>query len=112
MTKKVDYKKRFKNGTCYDQTITINFDIAFYFNKYVDKLKEETNKHFYLNNEDLKILDYLEKINFYNPTFTNLTTIKYFIEFYKKNYIEGPKKDIFFERLKIRNTCFQVVSNN
>ena len=109
---KVNYiKKHDRNGTSYNQTVKIPFDMAFKFNKYIDTLKEETSTKFYYTNEDLKIMDYLEKINFYNPTFTTLTTIKYFIEFYKKNYINGPEKNIFFERLKYRNTCFIVESN-
>lgn len=109
---KVNYlKKHDRQGTSYNQTVTIPFDMAFAFNKYIDDLKEETQEKFLYTNEDLKILDYLEKINFYNPTFTTLTTIKYFIEFYKKNYINTPKKDKFFERLKYRNTCFLVTSN-
>jgi len=113
MTEKVDYKKRFKNGTCYNQTVTINFDLAFEFNKYVDKIKEETAKKFYYTTEDLKILDYLEKINFYNPTFTNLTTINYFRTFYiNEIYKDAPKKDNFINRLLYRNTCFIVVSND
>ena len=109
---KVNYFKKYdRNGTSYNQTVAIPFDMAFAFNKYIDDLKEETQDKFFYNNEDLKIIDYLEKLNFYNPTFTTLTTIKYFIEFYKKNYINTPKKDKFFERLKYRNTCFLVTSN-
>ena len=109
---KVNYIKKYgKDGTVYNQTLTINFDIAFNFNKYVNELKEETATHFYYTNEDLKILDYLETINFYNPTFTNLTTLTHFIEFYKKNYINGPQKNKFFERIKRRNTCFIVTSD-
>lgn len=110
---KVNYIKKYsKNGTVYNQTLTINFDMAWNFNKYVNELKEKISDHFYYTNEDLKILDYLETINFYNPTFTNLTTLDYFIEFYKENYINGPQKNKFFERIKRRNTCFIVTSNN
>lgn len=109
---KVNYFKKYdRNGTSYNQTVTIPFDMAWGFNKYIDNLKEETKDKFFYTNEDLKILDYLEKLNFYNPTFATLTTIKYFIEFYKKNYINGPKKDKFFERLKYRNTCFVITGN-
>lgn len=110
---KVNYIKKYsKDGTVYNQTVTIPFDIAWNFNKYVNDLREEVGSHFYYTNEDLKILDYLETINFYNPTFTTLTTIDYFIEFYKNNYINGPQKNLFFERIKRRNTCFIVISNN
>lgn len=109
---KVNYiKKHDRNGTSYNQTVKIPFNMAFEFNKYVESLKTKIADQFYCSNEDLKILDYLEKINFYNPTFTTLTTIDHFIEFYKNNYINGPQKDLFFERLKRRNTCFIVEAN-
>lgn len=112
MTRKVNYKKRFsRNGTAYNQTIKIDFDLAFAFNKYIDEIKEEVMTHFYYTNEDLKILDYLEKINFYNPTFSTLTTLNYFKKFYLSNIYKAPKKDQFLERILQRNTVFEVVKN-
>lgn len=111
---KVDYKRNFgKNGTVYDQTITISFDIANQFNKYVDDLKNEIIKKIeikhYWSNEDNKILDYLEKIDINNYTFTNLTTINYFKKWYFNNIYQAPKRDTFYERLKYRNTIFKVI---
>lgn len=45
---KVNYfKKHDRNGTSYDQTITIPFDMAWSFNKYIDDLKEETKDKFF-----------------------------------------------------------------
>lgn len=112
---KVDYKKRYdRSGTCYNQTITIDFDMAYNFNKYVDELKDEVIKKIEINHywtyEDDKILDYLEKINFYNDTFVTLTTANYFKKWYFNNIYQPPKKDVFYERLKYRNTCFKVQS--
>lgn len=110
----VDYKKHVgRDGTIYDQTITISFQIAYKFNKYVDELKndviEKIETRHYWTYEDNKILDYLEKINFYNNTFVNLTTANYFKKWYFDNIYQPPKKDIFYERLKYRNTIFKVV---
>lgn len=111
---KVDYKKHFGNdGTVYNQTITISFKIAYEFNKYIDDLKNETIKkikiNHYFSNEDSKILDYLEKINFYNNTYVSLTTVDYFKKWYFDNVYQAPKKDTFYERIKHRNTIFKVI---
>lgn len=41
MYKKVNYiKKHNKDGTSYNQSIIINFDLAYNFNKYVNEIKE------------------------------------------------------------------------
>ena len=111
---KIDYKKHFGNdGTVYDQTVTIPFDVAKQFNKYVDDLKNEIIRkieiNHYWSNEDNKILDYLEKINMNDCTFTTLTTANHFKKWYFDNIYQPPKKDAFYERLKYRNTIFKVI---
>lgn len=109
----VNYQKEWGNdGTTYTQTIKISFDIAFNFNKYVDHLKEKTEKeaektHNYTS-EQLKILDYLLHINFYNKTFINLTTLEYFKKFYLQYVYTPPKKDKNYERILQRNTIIEV----
>lgn len=105
----IDYKKEFGNdGTVYTQTIKIPFNIAFEFNLYVNELKEKTEKKSFYTSEDLKILDYLMHINFYNKTFINLTTLDYFKTFYIKKIYKPAKRDLDFERIKWRNTIIKV----
>lgn len=110
VVKKVDYKKYSdKWGVVYDQTITISFDLAYAFNNYVWKLKESIDKKDILSYDDIKIIDYLEVLNYYNDTYTTLTTLRTFIKWYKNSIYTPPKKDIFLERILDRNTRFVVV---
>ena len=107
---KVNYIKRWgKDGTVYNQTIKINKSMASEFNKYIKELKIiSQNKHIFTD-EDLQILDSLE---FFDNKFIygNLPTLNYFINFYVKNYIiqNAAKKDKDFERIKYRNTIFEI----
>lgn len=106
----IDYKKHFANdGAVYTQTIKIPFNIAFEFNLYVNELKEKTEKKSFYTSEDLKILDYLMHINFYNKTFINLTTLDYFKTFYIKKIYKPAKRDKDFERILWRNTIIKVI---
>ena len=110
VVKKVDYKKcSDKWGVVYDQTITISFDLAYDFNNYVWELKESVEKKDTLSSDDLKILDYLEVINYYTDTYTTLTTLRTFIKWYKDYVYTPPKRDVFLERILDRNTRFVVV---
>lgn len=111
MKNTVNYRKHFsKGGTVYDQTIKINFNLAWEFNDYIRKIKEETEKKSILNSTDIKILDYLEYISYFTPNFTTLTTLDYFIKFYSEKNKDFYKDD-FFKRIKWRNTCFEVIPN-
>lgn len=106
---RVNYFKKIGNdGTVYTQTIKVPFEIAFKFNQYVDDLQTKINKKNIYTSEDLKILDYLIHINFYNITFINLTTLEYFKKFYLKFIYNPPKKDKNFERILYRNTIIEV----
>lgn len=110
VVKKVDYKKHFDRwGAVYDQTITISFDLANDFNEYVLSLKESVEKKDILNADDLKILDYLEVIDYYTDTYATLTTLRTFIKWYTLFIYTPPKKDVFLERILDRNTRFVVV---
>ncbi len=102
---KVDYKKQWgKNGTVYDQTITIDKATMEKFNNYMCERKtqvdlEFTKKHTY-SEWDLKIksVDYLEK----GINFTNLIHLQLFNEFCFENRID-------LKRVLRRNTIIKVV---
>lgn len=111
MKNTVNYRKQFsKDGTVYNQTIKIDFDLAWGFNEYIRKIKKEVGKKSILNSTDLKILDYLEYISYFTPNFATLTTLDYFIKFYSERN-KDFYKDEFFKRIKLRNTCFEVIAN-
>lgn len=108
MNNKINYQKHYgPTGTVYNQTITINDKMATEFNKYLEEKKEETSKKFIYTNEDMQLFT-AESLDL-GINFTNLRTLDQFIAFYHKNYINGPKKDKFFERLLYRNTIIQVI---
>lgn len=105
---KINYRKNFDtDGFVYNQTITINSEIRKKFNKYIYNLKQKTTKKIILNTDDMKILynlDFLKN----NINYTTLTTLKHFKDFYLKEIYTPPKKDINFERIKLRNTIIQL----
>ena len=111
---KINYRKNFDNtGTVYNQTITINKELAEKFNKYISDIKNRINYKKTWDNEDLKISCYLTMLEintlFETLNYINLTTLNYFIKFYLKTIYNPPKKDKDFERIKWRNTIIKVV---
>lgn len=112
MKNTVNYRKQFsKDGTVYNQTIKIDFELAWEFNSYIRKIKKEVEKKSILNSTDIKILYYLEYISYFTPNFTTLTTLDHFIKFYSEKNKDFYKDD-FFNRIKWRNTCFEVIAND
>lgn len=109
----INYRKTWgNNGTVYNQTITINKDIAEKFNRYVLDIKNQINNKKSWNDKDLKIFCYLKMLEintlFETLNYINLTTLDYFIKFYLKTIYEPPKRDKTFERIKWRNTIIKV----
>lgn len=109
---KVSYRKNFdKNGTCYNQTITIDKVTGVKFNNYVETLwkqdKEKLNKTHVEDNEMAQRDMYLKRLAL-GVNYTYLTTLDYFMKFYLHEIYEPPKKDKFYERIKNRNTIIIV----
>jgi len=105
----INYQKEWGNdGTVYTQTITTSKEIIKKFNEYIRKLKEETHKKFIYNNEDMKILYYLEELK-EGKNFIGLTQLGYFKGFYIKNIYNPPKRDKDIERILWRNTIIKVI---
>ena len=106
----INYQKEIgKDGAIYTQTIKTSREIAEKFNKYVEKLEEETTKKFVCNNNDMKILYYLKMLQ-QGKNYINLTTLDYFKGFYIKEIYEPPKKDKDIERILLnRNTIIKVL---
>ena len=107
---KVDYKRHSKDGTIYDQTITIDKNFMELYNNFLldKKIKIDNNffkKHIY-SEEDLKIksINYLEK----GSNFTNLIQLRLLLEFII-NYNKNNNNKIDFKRIKTRNTIVKVI---
>ena len=108
---KVDYKKHWgKDGTVYNQTITIDPNFMKLYNNFLLDKKIKIDNNFYnthtYSEEDLKIksIDYLEKGN----NFTNLIHLRLLLEFiiyYNKN----NNNKINYKRILYRNTIVKVV---
>lgn len=102
---KINYLKNWgKDGTVYDQTVTIDKTLMEQFNNYILDLKTNidlkfTLKHTYSEN-DLKIksVDYLTT----GFNYTNLIVLNLFIVFCQKNNID-------ITRLLYRNTIIKVI---
>lgn len=106
---KVNYKKEWGyDGTVYTQTITIDKKYIDDFNFMVQREKETINNKMILSSADMKILYYLEELK-EGKNYTSLTTLDYFIQYYKKYIYVPPKKDKDFERILWRNTIINVV---
>lgn len=109
---KVSYRKNWsKDGTFYNQTITIDKKTAALFNSYVEKIlnkdKEEIQKNHIITNEQSMREYYLKRLAI-GVNYTYLTTLDYFMSFYLKTIYEPPKKDKNFERILNRNTIIFV----
>ena len=109
---KVNYMKKWgTDGTVYNQTITIDFDMAFKFNQYVDKIKTQTEnnikKNRIMTDGESKIMTYLEPLNM-TTNYTNLTTLQFFMMFYGTYYCKKNVKDKEFDRVLYRNTIFEI----
>lgn len=109
---KISYRKNWsKDGTFYNQTITIDWLIAHKFNQYIidilQKDKKEIKKTHIISNEQSQRQMFLEPLKL-GVNFTHLTTLEYFMSFYLKTIYEAPKKDRDFERILNRNTIFIV----
>lgn len=103
---KVSYQKHWdNNGTCYNQTITIDKTMAVKFNNYVEKImkqdKEKTNKTHIWNNEEMQREMYLKQLAL-GVNYTYLTTLNYFVSFLLRETNESIK------RIKRRNTIIIV----
>ena len=109
---KVSYRKNWsKDGTFYNQTITIDKKTAALFNDYVERAlqrdKEEIQKNHIITNEQSMREYYLKRLAI-GANYTYLTTLDHFISFYLKAIYEPPKKDKDFERILNRNTIIFV----
>ena len=105
----INYKKQWGNdGTFYNQTIKTSKEVAKKFNKYVQELKEKASQKFIFDNNDMKILYYLEELK-EGKNYTTLTTRDYFMGFYIRNIYEPPKRDKDYERIIDRNTIIEII---
>lgn len=106
---KVSYRKNFdKNGTCYNQTITIDKVTGVKFNNYVETLwkqdKEKLNKTHVQDNEMAQRDMYLKRLTL-GVNYTYLTTLNYFLNF----IMNEPKENVKWRRVKTnRNTIIIV----
>lgn len=106
---KINYLKEWgKDGTVYNQTITIEKEHIKKFNEIVKEEKETKSKKFIFTNEDMDILYGLEELK-EGKNYTNLTTLSYFIWFYKNYIHKSSEKDKDFERILWRNTIINVI---
>lgn len=106
---KVNYRKEWgEDGTVYSQTITIEKEHIKKFNELIRAEKEQTAKKIILSSEDMKVLYYLQELE-NGKNYTKLTTLNYFIWFYKNYIYIPPKKDKDFERILWRNTIINVI---
>lgn len=106
---KVNYLKEYgTDGTVYNQTITIEKEYLDKFNEIVNNEKIEINKKFLLSSYDMKILSYLENLK-EGKNYVTLTTLDYFIKFYRKFIYIPIKDDKNFQRILWRNTVIKVV---
>lgn len=75
---------------------------------FIEEEKNKIKNNFIYTNEDMKLLCYVDFLEM-GLNFTHLTTLEYFITFYKKFVYNPPKKDANFERILYRNTIIKVV---
>ena len=109
---KVSYRKNWsKDGTFYNQTITIDKKTAVLFNNFMFKIlnkdREEIQKNHIITGEQIMRECYLKRLAS-GANYTHLTTLNYFMSFYLKTIYEPPKKDKDFERILNRNTIIFV----
>lgn len=106
---KVNYLKEWgKDGTVYNQTITIEKESIKGFNEMARAKKEEIAKKYIISGEEMKLLSYLEELH-EGKNYTTLTTLDFFMKFYLKYIYEPPKKDKNYERILNRNTIIKVI---
>ena len=109
---KVSYRKNWsKDGTFYNQTITIDKKTAILFNNFMFKIlnkdREEIQKNHIITGEQIMRECYLKRLAL-GANYTHLTTLEYFMSFYLKTIYKAPKKDKDFERILNRNTIIFV----
>ena len=105
---KVSYLRNWdKEGTFYNQTITIDKETGAKFNNYVETLwkqdQEKLNKTHTWNNEEMKRDMFLKRLAL-GVNYTNLTTLNYFLNF----IMNEPKENVKWRRIKSRNTIIIV----
>lgn len=106
---KVSYLKNWdKEGTFYNQTITIDKETGAKFNNFVEKVlkqdKEKTSKTHTWSNEEMQREMYLKRLAL-GVNYTYLTTLNYFLSFIMKE----PKENVKWRRIKTnRNTIIIV----
>jgi hypothetical protein len=102
---KVSYLKHWKDGTLYNQTITIDKVTGVKFNNYVETLwkqdKEKLNKTHVQDNAMAQRDMYLKRLAL-GVNYTYLTTLDYFVSFLLRETNESIK------RIKRRNTIIIV----
>lgn len=103
---KVSYLRNWdKEGTFYNQTITIDKEMGAKFNNFVETIlkqdKEKTNKTHMWSNEEMQREMYLKRLAL-GVNYTYLTTLDYFVSFLLKETNESIK------RIKRRNTIIVV----
>jgi hypothetical protein len=102
---KVSYLKHWKEGTLYNQTITIDKVTGVKFNNYVETLwkqdQEKLNSTHVQDNEMAQRDMYLKRLAL-GVNYTYLTTLDYFVSFLLRETNESIK------RIKRRNTIIIV----